>query len=209
MAIRIARRFTGIRIPGSATFHYRQHAGLRGRAHDQFQAGTRFRKWLEYDQMIFRDLYQQMTLAEYLPPGTSPKEGLRQAYLQRLAILASKLLMPEIHTELDIIATLPDQTPLSTPERQIVRSLVFNHPFYRQGSVVERFAFHDHIRRLAKTSTVVRMIRQELSASLSSHWKETGRWKSPRRTAGTAYKIYRLYMSGFWQRRPAITQTGL
>jgi GT2 family glycosyltransferase len=208
MAIRIARQFTGIRIAGSATFHYRQHGGLRGSAHDRFQTGTRFRKWLEYDQMIFRDLYRQMPLDEYLWPGVSPENGVRQAHLQRLAILASKLLMPEIRDELGVIAELPDRTPLSAQERQIVRRIIFYHPFYLQESVNEHFEFFDEIRRLTRTSAVIRRIRRETSAALSNHWRTTGRWKSFRQTAGTVCRILRMYLSGVPQRRAAVSQTG-
>lgn len=208
MAIRIARRFTGVRVQGGATFHYRQHEGLRGSTQDRFQVDTRLRKWLEYDQMIFRDLYRQMPLEEYLPPGVPLKREYRRAHLQRLAILTSKLLVSEVCTELDVLAELENRTPLSAEERQIIRSIVFHHPYYVQGSINECFEFFDKIRRLAKTSAVIRLIRSEFRASLSSHWRATNRWKSLRRTAGTAQRILRLYLSGLPHNPTPAGQTG-
>ena len=67
-AIRIARRFTGLRVPGPPTFHYRQHPGQRGPSNDQFEASERYNKWLEYDQLILQRLYEQLPLEAYLPP---------------------------------------------------------------------------------------------------------------------------------------------
>lgn len=69
MAIRIAREFHGARVPGSATYHYRQHSGTRGSLKDRFAASERFNKWQEFDQIIFRDLYCSLPLSDYLPPG--------------------------------------------------------------------------------------------------------------------------------------------
>jgi glycosyltransferase involved in cell wall biosynthesis len=207
MAIRIARRFTGVRVQGGATFHYRQHDGLRGSTQDRFQVNTRLRKWLEYDQMIFRDLHRQLPLEEYLPPGVPLEQERRQAHLQRLAVLASKLLAPEAYADLGLLAALQDRTPLSTLERQIIRGIVCHRPFYAAGSIADQFEFYDEIRRLAKTSAVIRRIRRELSASLSSHWRATDRWKSLRRTAGTACRILTMYLPGMPGCRTPISPT--
>jgi len=207
MAIRIARRFTGIRVRGGATFHYRQHDGLRGNTQDRFQVNRRLRKWLEYDQMIFRNLHREMPLEEYLPPGVPLEQARRRAHLQRLAILASKLLAPEAYAELGLLAAMEDQTPLSVAERQIIRGIVCHRPFYGEGSIADRFEFFAEIRRLAKTSPVMRRIRRELAVSLSSHWRATNRWRSLRRTAGTACRILRMYLPGLAACRTPISPT--
>jgi glycosyltransferase involved in cell wall biosynthesis len=196
MAIRIARRFTGIRVPGSATFHYRQHEGLRGSTHDRFQAGTRLKKWLQYDQMIFRDLYRQLPLNDYLPPGHSVADSARQAHLQRLAILASKLLLAEIREELNAIAKLPDRTPLSARERQLLRGIVATRPYYATGNLGDHVEFFDEVRRLAQSSGSMRLMRQELLACLPERWSALRPWKNPRQAIKTIQRTVRLYLPG-------------
>ena len=196
MAIRIARRFTGIRVPGSPTFHYRQHEGLRGSTADRFEAGRRLHKWLHYDQVIFRDLYRSLALEDYLPPGTPLAEHRRQAHLQRLAILASKLLIPEIATELRCLAQLSDDSPFSRQERQIVRATINRVPYYQDGSLDDHVAFFDEVRRLAGSSAVIRRLQRELLLSLPVRWKMRGNWRHPVQVARTLSRGLRLYVPG-------------
>ncbi|OHB67943.1 MAG: hypothetical protein A2Y77_17345 [Planctomycetes bacterium RBG_13_62_9] len=195
MAIRIARRFTGIRVPGSPTFHYRQHEGLRGSTRDRFEMGARLRKWLQYDQMIFRKLHQQLPLAEYLPPGGSLDRQLRQAHLQRLSVMASKLLMPEVMADLQVLANLPGRTPLSEQERRIIHSTINRVPFYMEGSLNDHLEFFDEVRRLARSARVVQLIRAEMLRSLRARRIMTRPWRNPRQVAGTLRRGIRLYVA--------------
>lgn len=201
MAIRIARRFSGVRIAGGPTFHYRQHGGLRGSALDRFEADRRLRKWLEYNQVFFRRLYREIPLCEYLPPGASLKERLRQAHLQRLAIVASKLLMPEVFSELDALARLEDRSPLSDQERSILLAMILRRACYRGGSLNDHLEFFARVRCLARSSDVMRLIRRELLACLPRRWKVLGQWKNPRQTVGMIRKALCLYLPGYPEKR--------
>jgi glycosyltransferase involved in cell wall biosynthesis len=213
MAVRIARRFTGIRVPGPPAFHYRQHEGLRGSLADRFQVAQRLRKWLHYDQIIFRDLYDSLPLADYLPPQSPLEQGHRQAHLQRLAIMASKLLMPEVLSELRRLTQLSDDSPLSLQERRILRTAVNRVPYYQDGCLDDHVAFFDEIRRLARHSPVLRRIQAELMRSLPARWKMRRHWRHPRQIARTISHGLRLYMPGFdnlslkriRSRRPIVT----
>ena len=88
MAIRLARRFKGIFVSGGPTFHYRQHEGMRGPSHDRFSSTFLLRKWFIYNQKFFRKLYDQIPMTEYLPPGVSANGRMRQALIQRIAIMS-------------------------------------------------------------------------------------------------------------------------
>lgn len=179
MAIRIARRFTGLRIPGGPTFHYRQHEGLRGSLRDRFGVGARLGKWLEYDQEFFRQLLDALPLQEYLPPGGSLERQARQAHLQRLAIAASKLLLPETLRALEVVATLPDQSPLSASECEIVRRLAVHQPYYGSQRLSDHPAFLDEVRRRARSSNTIRFFRRELLRGLPGRWRTPRPRKSP------------------------------
>lgn len=196
MAVRIARRFTGIRVPGPPTFHYRQHEGLRGSLADRFQAGQRLRKWLYYDQIIFRDLYNSLPLGDYLSPPTPLERKRRQAHLQRLSVMASKLLIPEVMSELRQLAQLSDDAPLSGQERQIIRTAINGVPYYEDGCLDDHVAFFDEIRRLARQSSVLHRIRAELVRSLPARWKMRRHWRHPYQIARTVSHGLRLYLPG-------------
>jgi glycosyltransferase involved in cell wall biosynthesis len=64
MAIRIARKFKGVRVD-APTFYYRQHPQPRGFGKQTFPAKDMRTKWLEYDQLIFKKLYNELELYEY------------------------------------------------------------------------------------------------------------------------------------------------
>ena len=178
MAIRIARRFTGVRVPGPATFHYRQHPGQRGPSSDQFEASQRYSKWLEYDQLIFRRLYEQLPLEAYLPPGGQLTELTRNAHLQRLAIVASKLLVDQACQELEHLGNF-ETTRFSDEERRLIRRLTVA-PFYKQGRVLDRPEFTGRLRALARRSPAVRQLRREIVRSIG--WRPRS-WK-PRALIG-------------------------
>jgi glycosyltransferase involved in cell wall biosynthesis len=166
MAIRIARSFTGIRVPGGATFHYRQHEGMRGSSKDRFAAGSRLGKWLEYDQIFFRKLYEELALDELLPPGVCAKTCQRQAILQRLAIMASKLLVPQAINDLRQLAVLSDRAPFSEQERVVVRLLIAAASYYKTGSILDSREFCDELYRLSTSSAAIRLLRGEIRRAL-------------------------------------------
>ncbi len=201
--IRIARRFTGICVAGGPTFHYRQHDGLRGTAQDRFGPQDRLRKWLEYDQITFRRVYRDLPLVEYLPPGLRLEEHLRQAHLQRLAILATKLLMPEVMNELRILAQLSDPAPLSNQERRIIRKTINSIPFYMEGSLNDHVEFFHEVRRLARTSGVIRLMRAEMLRSLAARWRVNRYWRGGRQVIQTLAQGLRLYLPALSGRCPA------
>ena len=169
VAIRIARRFKGVRVAGGATFHYRQHSGIRGSVRDRFKARLRKKKWWEYDQLIFRRLYEELALNDYLPPDVALEGHHREALLQRLAIAAGKLMLPESLKDLEALERLGDDRPLSDREQFILQRLAVC-PFYRVGSLLDKPAFAKRFREPSANTPVLallhRQIRRSLAASL-------------------------------------------
>jgi GT2 family glycosyltransferase len=193
MAIRISRQFSGVLVPGGPTFHYRQHEGLRGSTSDRFKAKYRRIKWLEYDQNIFRKLYRELPLKDYLPPGYRLDEHLRQAHLQRLTVMAGKLLIPEVLNCLENIAALNEATSYSSQEREILNQLINRRPLSQTASFYDNLEIFSKIHELTFSSPAIRRFRSETIRAIMSN---LGYWKQRfglRSWYGAILRIKRLY----------------
>lgn len=173
MAIRIARRFQGVRVPDSGTFHYRQHVGERGALADRFAFEARGRKWLEYDQVFFRKLYREVPLSDYLFPGDNYPAQKRQAIFQRMAIMAIKLLYEEIKADLKLLLNLEDTSRISSQEYEIIWGMVVRTPRHGVGDFYQDCDIFREIGRLAKSSLVIRLLRAKILRAVLSRWKAT------------------------------------
>lgn len=114
--IRLARVASGVGTQ-DVIFFQRQHDGLRGTKENSFSATERDKKWMEYDQKIFRALRDDMDLSEFLPSGEqiqSPTDK-RRALLQRGVIMGRKKLWDLAIQDFSDAATLGD-APLSDAE---------------------------------------------------------------------------------------------
>jgi glycosyltransferase involved in cell wall biosynthesis len=125
MAIRLARKFRAARVVGPTLYH-RHHTGARGNAKDSFNSERIYLKWLEYMQMFFPRLRQEMSVGEYLP-GNPPDNrvrpsDLRRAYLQRMVIMARKRLIDEMIEDLCLSQTAA-ASDLSAAERDMLREV--------------------------------------------------------------------------------------
>ena len=194
MLIRLARQFTGVRVAGGPTFHYRQHDGMRGSAMDRFEAAHRNNKWLEYDQLVFRRLYGELPLEVYLPHGTPLRGHLRRAHLQRLAVVASKLMFSEMAACLEDLARLEQPSPFSKQEREILYRLIVRRPFYGAGSFYDNLESFDLIRRLASASPAMRRLRLETMRVILSHLAGNKHWLDPHSIFGAARRSWRLFI---------------
>lgn len=160
MAIRIARKFHGARVPGSATYHYRQHSGPRGSLKDRFDAADSLNKWLEYDQIIFRDLYGSLYLTEVLPPGLPLMGNERLALLQRMGIMLSKLLFKEAFSDLLALIETDDSRNFSPVEKLVIQVI------YRRSlrTVLQHPDFFRELRRHCRFSSFARLLRREFAS---------------------------------------------
>jgi len=190
MAIRIVRRFTGIRVSGNATFYYRQHEGERGHLSERFKADDRIKIWLKYNQIIFRRLYGDLPLEEYLPPGGSLAQNLRQALLQRMAVMSFKLLITEVTKDLCALAKVEDQTPITEDEYMIIRTMITSVYYQRAGSIYDNLEFFDEVHRLCAGSAVMCMLRKKIVRAIFARLrKRPGLGK----LLSTLNRIFHLY----------------
>jgi GT2 family glycosyltransferase len=125
MAIRLARSFRAARVLGPTLYH-RHHAGVRGNASDNFEVESIYLKWLEYMQLFFPKLRQEVSLTEYLPGNpsgahTRPSD-LRRAYLQRMVIMARKRLIDEMIEDLHFAQEVAEPD-LSAAEGAMLRQV--------------------------------------------------------------------------------------
>ena len=161
MAIRIVRAFKGIRVIGAPTFHYRQHEGLRGSLRDRFNSSQQINKWLEYDQKIFRKFYRDLTLEEYLPPGMPLAHEKRRALLQRIEVMAIKLLFDEIIKDLHELEKVNGCQPFSEAEKAIIHKMA-DIPYYKKRLFMKNTGVIRAVKHLAKNSASVKMLQKEL-----------------------------------------------
>ncbi len=161
MAVRIVRKCRGIQIPGGPTFHYRQHEELRGRKEERFKAHEKLKYWLQYDQVFFRNIYKELPLADYLPPGCKITGKKRQALLQRIAIMRSKLLFPEAINDLGLLAKIDDTDPFTQQERAIIVKIL-TPPFYKMEKPGDLDIFFKEIKKLAESSRILNQLQNEI-----------------------------------------------
>ncbi len=171
MGIRIARHFKGIRVPGGATFHYRQHTDERGAKRDRFTVDHKMSKWLEYDQVYFAKLYKELPLSTYLLPGNTMENDQRQAILQRIAIMANKLLYPEVVKDLVLLAQINDIKQVTEQEYWIIRVMIVDLPYHRVGDIFDHNTFFDEIRKLAPKSAVIRLLRTKIARAVLARFR--------------------------------------
>lgn len=161
MAIRIVRSYKGVKVEGDPTFHYRQHNESRGYSEERFKGEEKFKYWFKYDQIIFRKIYKELPLEEYLPPGNSINEKKRQAILQRISVMASKLLFSEVIRDFRILAQIKNLSPFTEEEKAIVCKII-TPPFYRVGSILNNKEIIKEIEKLSRISELVSMVKAEI-----------------------------------------------
>ena len=193
MALRISRQFTGVRVAGGPTFYYRQHQGLRGSTSDRFEAKFRSVKWLKYDQIIFRKLYHELRLADYLPTGYLLIDHVREAQLQRLAVMASKLLIPEVLECLEEFSRMEESSPFSTQERETLRRLVIRKPYYKTDRFYDNLEIFNKIRTLSFSSPAMRRFRRETAWVIFSALTWGKKQFNLRSWYGGVLRVMRLY----------------
>jgi GT2 family glycosyltransferase len=154
MCLRIARRQKGVFV-GKAVFLQRQHAGSRGAAGDRFSADLSERKWVHYDQIIFKRLLPSLSQDELTPSFAKswrPELRRRAAALQHACIAGRHALWSEAVAALGqaceaapAIAAMPGELDIAgrmLAEQGMVRSLAADRPLRaRLRRLVRQCAF--------------------------------------------------------------------
>jgi glycosyltransferase involved in cell wall biosynthesis len=169
MAIRIARRFSGISAPGGPTFYYRQE-GDQTPAQDRVAEAKR-KQWFRYDQFFFRQLYNEIPLDEYIPKNYTGKNRTRQALLERIAIMGTKALYQEVMKDLCLLAETGSACPLSKEEYDIIRSMIVDPVWYKAETLYDKMEFFDDIRRLSSSKSI-RCLRSKVARALMAKCRQ-------------------------------------
>ena len=189
MSIRIARRFRGVQVKGGPTFHYRQHAGVRGPLVEQFPAEERKEKWREYDRRIFRRLREELSLDELVPSGPRPGPAPRSALLHRSEIMASKLLVDEALADLTLALEVCDGIPLAPVERRTLRRMLASDAVHQAMGFLDEPAAVAGLRTLATQSPMSTALQREIRrARVVRAWRRRApRWLRRGRSALAAW----------------------
>lgn len=122
MMLRLSRRYPGTAVD-KPTFIERIHEGDRGGASDRHKASDRYWRWLHYDQIIFRRLWRELDLSEYLPAsalaGLDDQAAARRLRIRRLTVAARQALKDEVLADLEaVIRGMAGSAPMTGPERR-------------------------------------------------------------------------------------------
>jgi hypothetical protein len=150
------------------------HAGPRGSQAEHFAAKQKKRKWLEYDQMLFRRIHRDLSLLEYLRPGLALEGHRRTALLQRAVIMANKNLFAEALADLAEVSAGADQSPLCRDEVALVQEGLAGRSFYG-GGIRSDPSTLAALGRLSKQSRVTKEICAHLRTVVLRDLRRVGR----------------------------------
>lgn len=143
MLIRLSRRFKGSPVR-KVVFHQRQHMGVRGTANAPVRADQMIATWIRNDGLIFGRIYDEYSLADYLPGQTqgdismSPRDQLA-ALLERCCIMARKGMWDEAAADLGAASDLYSIHPEIHLDRPLLAPLsrIFMPYSYAEHTVVK------------------------------------------------------------------------
>lgn len=127
MLIRMARRFRGVGLP-EPTFVFRRHNGIRGPSKSQHNSADRDNIWMGFEHRIGRKIREDLPLEVYMAEADlknpDERDRLRQAYLQRMAIMAGKGLADEFSADLIDAVTVNMGQRLDDRARTVIRRAI-------------------------------------------------------------------------------------
>jgi glycosyltransferase involved in cell wall biosynthesis len=138
MTIRLVRSFEPVYVPENV-FLQRAHQGPRGSARDRFDASRQMEKWLYYDAMFFRDLYDAIPLSRFAPKNSGVGTGEppeRVALLQRACIFWRRKLFDRSLPDLAEAIRANGGTRLTEAEARICGNFI--HPKFGCNELLTR-----------------------------------------------------------------------
>lgn len=168
MLLRLSRRFSAIAVK-DITYYYRQHDGARGSAGDSFTAKAVDDKWVKYDRIIFSELYERLSLWEYLPELTAERPltpaQRKSALICRFSVMTRYCLWDLAYRDLrELLETTSASPALSDGERGGLirifenRALLMFRSGYNSRKLIASFRTGDQ--------TLANQIRIEMARSL-------------------------------------------
>jgi hypothetical protein len=97
---------------------------------------------------------------------------LREAILERMAIMANKILLAEVLEDLRNLSQVSDVSPFSEREYLLIRRMIVDPPYYGNDSIFEKAKFFVAIRKLSP-SKVIRLLRSKIAYALLARCKKS------------------------------------
>lgn len=193
MLVRLARAAPCIGTE-DVVFLQRQHEGLRGEASRQFGAAERDAKWMAYDARIFRTLFADIELDEFLPRGHAMETKLdeRRALIQRGVVYARKSLWDLAVPDFEL-AGESGGGPLSADEVAILRRAFASK--YGCADILEDKTLIDRLRRLKLAEPGGGEILSELARGLRWRVREAAQSGAYRRAAHLAGRVVSMTLA--------------
>ncbi|NLE79192.1 MAG: glycosyltransferase family 2 protein [Rhodococcus sp.] len=186
MPIRLGRRWPAARVSGGPLFLIRNHSGMRGTASDRFDPSDDLAKFYHYDALLFDELFDSMTLDEFIPPGQDPDVEYRQAHLQRFSLSVIHRVHTRLSEMIDVLGQC-DGAPYNDAERAVIDRLVARIPGLWTPPSLNLV---EQIRRRAATPGVSRLRHELARAALRRRLTPP---ISPRALVGTSRRTVRMY----------------
>lgn len=190
MLVRLARVGRGIGTE-EVVFHQRIHGGPRGHASARFSAHECVQAWLNYDKRLFRRLYSELALDEYLPKDEVlvTDRDRRRALLQRGCVMARKMLwdlaLADYDTAAGIEAGFLDQNEIAILRRST------SSKYGCSAVVMEEWAINK-IAALRHRSAVGAQITAALARGIVWHIRQSARELDVMRAAGLISRFARM-----------------
>ncbi len=190
MGIRLVRHYASVPVEGGPTFYYRQHHVFKNKIEQTSYDRMKLEQWLFYNQIIFHRLYKELPLEDYLPPHEDLEHHYRKALLQRIEIMAKKSLRDEIVQDIQALAELSDQTPLSPDEYSILRRIFTELPHCGKGIEPDHTPIIDTVRRLCPQSTSMQILRGKISRAIVGGYRDRPSLPTAVKTIQTLSRLY-------------------
>lgn len=197
MVCRIARYFSAGHIQ-QPLWGFREHDGPRGPALESHSADKRYDIWRKYKAQVFRKIYQDVSIEEYVSQDGALKQSgrpsasgddktlLRQALLTRARIMSTHGLYEHAQTDFAAFMRLNDTRPTQDEQRRVSQLLFIDNA----GDVAPRHYFHTLGASTNRQHDLVRAGLKGLYWSLARELR-LRRWKNALRITGATQSFLR------------------
>jgi glycosyltransferase involved in cell wall biosynthesis len=166
MTIRLTCQFDAVFVH-DVVFLQRAHDGHRGTAAERFSSSRQMEKWLHYDGIIFRKLYDEIPLARFAPKqmvGLSNQVVERAALLQRACIFWRRKLWEFSLADLASAIRTKGDDSLTETEELICRRFV--HQKFGCDELISKPDLVEELYRLSAENAIGLAIVQALTEPL-------------------------------------------
>lgn len=193
MLLRLVREFRGKRVDG-IVFHQRKHAGVRGTSSLQIKRSNSATVQGSFDQKIFKAVYSNYALEEFLPGSHAPLSSQDQitALLERCVVVGRRELWTLAAQDLREIAAIASRSQIR--ELTLEQSHILQRMFDASSSSLWSLSSAGEFRAALDGITdpkLAKQIRAALGAPFTSHIRRSMKHKETKSVAYlTACSMY-------------------